>query len=86
MGSIAWVKTTLELSDDLLQRAKRQARQRGRTLRSLVEEGLRLALQTAETRPPQFSLPDCSVGSSGDENPLEGLSWADLRAEIYGGR
>jgi hypothetical protein len=79
------VKTTLDLSDELLLRAKWQARREGRPLRALVEEGLRLALSKAEAHPPRYSLPDRSVGAPGGENPLEALSWQDLRDEIYGG-
>lgn len=79
------MKTTLDLSDELLRRAKRHARRMGKPLRALVEEGLRLALK--ETPPgPRYVLPDCSVGDPRGENPLEALSWQDLRDEIYGGR
>ena len=42
MGS--HVKTTIDIADDLLARAKRVARQEAITLRELTEEGLRLAL------------------------------------------
>ena len=55
------MKTTLDLSDELLKRAKRQAKKTGRTLRALVEEGLRLALKQ-EAQNPRFVLPDRSVG------------------------
>jgi hypothetical protein len=41
---VAHVKTTVEISDDLLRRAKRAARAAGKTLREVLEEGLRLAL------------------------------------------
>ena len=54
-------------------------------MRSLIEEGLRLVLQ-AESKSPTYRLPDCSVGEHGGPNPLESLSWQDLRSEIYGGR
>jgi hypothetical protein len=37
-----------------------------------------------ETQPVQYRLPDRSVGEAGGANPLELLSWQDLRAEIYG--
>jgi hypothetical protein len=48
------MKTTIELPDELYRRAKAEAALRGRKLRDLVEEGLRLAL---ETRPsPRGSL------------------------------
>ena len=77
------MKTTLDLSDDLLARAKRAAKRKGVPLRALVEEGLRLALETKPTG--RYTLPDRSVGKVGGANPLEGLSWQDLRDEIYGG-
>jgi hypothetical protein len=38
------MKTTIEVSDDLYRRAKSEAALRGRKLKDLVEEGLRLVL------------------------------------------
>ena len=40
------MKTTVEVPDDLYRRAKAEAALRGRKLRDLIEEGLRLVLQT----------------------------------------
>ncbi len=40
------MKTTVELSDDLFRRVKAEAALRGRKFKDLVEEGLRLVLQT----------------------------------------
>jgi hypothetical protein len=79
------MKTTVEISDELLARAKRHARSVGRPLRALVEDGLRhvLAAKPARTK---FRLVDCSVGDPRGPNPLEAMSWQDLRDEIYGGR
>ena len=79
------MKTTLDLSDALLARAKRHAQRTGKTLRAIVEEGLRLALSTEVPSKP-YRLPDRSTGRAGGKNPLEGMSWQDLRDEIYGGR
>jgi len=39
------MKTTVEISDALLEAAKAEAAQRGTTLRSLLEEGLRRVLE-----------------------------------------
>ena len=39
------MKTTIEVPDDLYRRAKAEAALRGRKLRDLIEEGLRLVLQ-----------------------------------------
>jgi hypothetical protein len=79
------MKTTIEIPDPILERAKRHARRTGRPLRALVEEGLRLVLQ-AEAGRKQYRLPDRSVGKRKGPNPLEALSWPELREEIYGGR
>jgi len=38
------MRTTIRLSDDLLRKAKRQAAEKGRTLTSLIEEGLKTVL------------------------------------------
>jgi predicted component of type VI protein secretion system len=40
------MKTTVEVPDDLYRRAKAEAALRGRKLKDLVEEGLRLVLET----------------------------------------
>jgi hypothetical protein len=79
------VKSTFDINDALLSRAKRHARKTGKPLRALVEEGLRRVLDEA---PKQvgYQLPDCAVGQPGATNPLERYSWQDLRDEIFGGR
>ena len=40
------MKTTVELSEELFRRAKAEAALRGRKFKDLVEEGLRLVLET----------------------------------------
>jgi hypothetical protein len=79
------MKTTVEISDALLERAKRHARNLGKPLRAVIEEGLRRVL-ASESTPSRYRLPDASVGTVSGENPLETRSWQDLREEIYGER
>ena len=79
------MKTTVEIPDALLERARLHARRSGRPLRALIEEGLRLALQAGSAR-VDYRLPDRSVGVPGGPNPLEAMSWQDLRDEAYAGR
>ena len=43
------MRTTIRINDDLLKRAKKQAADEGRTLTSLVEDGLALILSTPKT-------------------------------------
>ena len=79
------MKTTVDIADALLARAKRHARKSGKPLRALIEDGLRRVLQE-EAEAPAYTLPDRSVGQVGAPNPLDAFSWQDLRDEIYGGR
>ena len=79
------MKTTVDISDALLTRAKRHARKVGRPLRALIEDGLRRVLD-AERAVTSYQLPDLSVGDRGGPNPLEVMSWSELRDEIYGGK
>jgi len=75
------VKTTVEITDSLLEQAKQLAVARSTTLRQIIEEGLRNLI---ETRPEQpFRLRD---GSFGGKGMLGKKTWAEIRDEIYQGR
>lgn len=50
------MKTTIEVSDDLYRRVKSEAALRGRKLKDLVEEGLRLVLETPRAAAGRRSL------------------------------
>ena len=76
------MKTTMDIEDVLLGRAKRHAKRVGWPLRAVVEEGLRRVL-SERPEDAAYELPDASVGDPGAADPLEALSWQDLRAEIY---
>ncbi len=77
------MKTTIDIQDDLLRRAKKLAKRTGRPLRAVVEDGLRATLAMAE-HTEKYQLPDLSVGDPDNDDPLERYTWQDLRAEIYG--
>lgn len=51
------MKTTIEVPDELYRRAKAEAALRGRKLKDLIEEGLRLALEASPKtrRPPSLA-------------------------------
>jgi len=70
------VRTTVRLPSDLLDRARRKAAAEGRTLTSLIEDGLRLV--TAENRRTTRArrvLPPVSRATGG---PMPGIDLADL--------
>ncbi len=77
------MKTTLDIQDALLIRAKRHAKRTGHSLRAVVEEGLRLVLSARAAR-SGYRLPDMSAGDPDNPDPLEAYSWQDLRDMIYG--
>jgi hypothetical protein len=79
------MKTTVDIPDALFARAKKHARRAGRPLRALIEEGLRRVLDS-EAKDGTYRLQDCSVGAPRGKDPLETLSWPELRDEIYGSR
>jgi hypothetical protein len=45
---IGCMRTTVRIKDDLLQRARKRATEEGRTLTSLIEDGLMLALSKSK--------------------------------------
>lgn len=81
----AHMKTTIEIADDLLSRARKAAQKEDRTLRELVEEGLDLALiKRAKAPKKQIVLP--TSGGDGFMPEFQGASWEKIRALIYEGR
>jgi len=79
------MKTTIDISDPLMEAARKAALRDGTTLRALVEHGLRLALEERR-RKPTFHVRDASVPGLGLQPGAEGLSWDALRALAYGSR
>lgn len=70
------VRTTIELSDSLLARARKLMVKRKLTLRALVEEGLRRVLDEAQAERARFVLPDASF--KGPLGFADGVTEADL--------
>ena len=59
------MKTTVELSDDLYRRVKAAAALRGRKVKDLIEEGMRLVLKTSRKTPRGASLAGLMQGARG---------------------
>ena len=77
------MKTTIEIHDELLIRAKRLASETGRPLRAVVEDGLRLVCE-AGADAKRYALPDVRRGDPDASDPLARYSWPELRELIYG--
>lgn len=71
-------RTTIRLPEDLLRRAKRKAAAEGRTLTSLIADGLRLAISAnRKTAKPRRVKPRVSKAVGG---PMVGLDLTRLPA------
>ncbi len=81
----AHMKTTVEIAEDLLRAAKSVAGKERTTLRALLEEGLRLALDQRKRR-HSFQLRDASVRGHGVQPGVVEGDWAGVRGSIYEGR
>lgn len=81
------MKTTIELSDALLQAAKDAASSQGTTLRSVFESALRAYLEQAARQPRQaFVLRRHSVGGRGLTAEATEAGWERIRGLVYEGR
>jgi Bacterial antitoxin of type II TA system, VapB len=79
------MKTTLDISDPLLEQVKAIAMRDGETLRALVEQGLRKVVAERKVKPKPFKLKDASVGTPGSVSPYEQMSWEAKRELMYEG-
>jgi Arc/MetJ family transcription regulator len=82
---VTHMKTTIELSDPLLEEAKRVAAREKTTLRALVEAGLRTVLRERRRR-GRFALRDASFGGKGLAPDLAHADWERIREAAYEGR
>lgn len=80
------MKTTIELSDVLMEQAKSAARSQGITLRALIESGLRMALHPKIATATPAVWPDLTFHPSADQSGIlmEPSLWRDA-ANPYGG-
>lgn len=77
------MKTTIEIADDLFERAQRVAREEQTTFRALTETGLRMVLSARHRRRSRKVSPLVTYGKGGISDEFSGWSWERIRAEIY---
>ena len=77
------MKTTIDIADDLLLRAKQEAEASKTTLRSLVEAGLRevLGRRSAAKRP---QVKPVTFRGKGLQPEFRGKGWDAIRDAVYG--
>lgn len=77
------MKTTIEIADDLFERAQRLARKEKTTFRSLTEQGLRIVLK--ERQASAKKLPPLVTVRGELTAEFKSASWDKIRDEIYKG-
>ena len=80
------MKTTVEIADPLLQRARVIAARDGETLRALIEKGLTKELADRTRRAKPFRLRAVTFGGDGLRSEVAHLSMAELIDFSYDGR
>jgi hypothetical protein len=79
------MKTTIEIADDLFEKAQQWAKREKTTFRSLTEQGLRMVLKEKEQKRRKLP-PLVVVGGSGLTEGFEEAPWEKIRDELYEGR
>lgn len=79
------MKTTVEISDELLDRARRTAVKEKTSVRQLIEEGLRRVL-AERTRTGGFRLRQASFAGDGLHPDAAAAGWDQIRDAAYEGR
>ena len=79
------MKTTIEISDALLEAARKISRREKTTVRALVEEGLRKVIAEREGS-RSFRLRKATFKGNGLQPQAAGASWDQIRGLIYEGR
>ena len=79
---VTHMKTTIEISDDLMARSRRLMKRQGGTFRALLEEGLALALKARAGRTGTAITPVTFAGTGLQEQMRE-RTWEQVRDTIY---
>ena len=82
---VSYMKTTVNIPDSLFEDVRRLAHEEHTTIKDLVEEGLRRALDEHRRSKP-FRLRRATFKGKGLQGPLAGASWERIREIAYEGR
>jgi len=77
------MKTTVEISSEALEEARKVAAEQGTTLRALIEEGLRRVLAERRHRRAGFRLRPATFRGKGLSAEFAGASWPAVRDAAY---
>ena len=76
------MKTTVNIPDTLLEEARKIANQEQTTIKALIEEGLRLTIESRKHK-SKFRLRKASFKGNGLQPDVAGASWEKIRELSY---
>jgi predicted transcriptional regulator len=76
------MKTTIEIADDLFERAQSVAQKEKTTFRSLTEQGLRIVLKEKQAAPPKRKWKPITRGGGFVTEDVSKISWERMRDEF----
>ena len=79
------MKTTVHIPDTLLEEARKIANQEQTTIKALIEEGLRLTIESRKHK-GKFRLRKATFKGNGLQPIVAGASWEKIRDLSYGER
>lgn len=85
MGYLRFMKTTLDLADDLFAKLKSKTTREGRSMRAVVHEAIRLWLKSQPVAPQPLKIcREVGLMSGQGLTPMAtSLSWDEIRAFSY---
>ena len=81
---VTHMKTTIDIADSILSRAKEQAKLENTTLKSLAEEGLQWVLKE-RTKRKEKKIQPLTVSGGGLQPEYADADWNKIRAAAYEG-
>jgi hypothetical protein len=79
------MKTTVHIPNTLLEEARKIANQEQTTIKALIEEGLRLTIESRKHK-AKFRLRKATFKGNGLQSNVAGASWERIRDLSYEGR
>lgn len=80
------MKTTIDLSDNLVREAKNMARSRGTTFREIVESAMRAYLQSRNKEKRRYAFKSHTFKGEGVQEGISEGDWNNIRSRVYEGR
>src|ERR1043166_1834601 len=80
---LPYMKTTIEIADDLFGRAQRRARKERTTFHALTDQGSRMELKKKQSKAAKWKWKPVTFKGAGVTDEFRNAPWEEIRDEIY---